>query len=94
MRYIHLAYWLVLIKSSSAVKKRFPTMQHLVASGIMTEKELEEYERMVCIAKWWLPLRWAHQILYTAYKEKRIATDILYDTCFLVCLRVAQCTPF
>ena len=84
MRYVHLSYWLVLIKGSSAVKKRFPTMQHLVASGIMNERELEEYERMECIDKWWLPLRWAHQILYTAHKDGRIANPLMYYNAFQV----------
>jgi bestrophin-3 len=46
VRYLHLSYWLVLIKASSAVKKRFPTMQHIIASGMMTEKELEAYDRV------------------------------------------------
>ena len=46
----------------------------------MTINELEEYEAVECsYAKYWIPLRWAINLTYKAYKEKRIKDILLCD---------------
>jgi hypothetical protein len=62
------------------VKKRFPTMAHLVSAGLITEQELEAYDAIKSpYTKYWLPIRWALQVATTARMEKRIASEFLYD---------------
>ena len=80
VRYILLAYILALIRVSTPVKKRFPTMQHIIAAGLMTEAELVAFDAIKSpYAKHWLPIRWALQVVTTARMEKRIASEFLYD---------------
>lgn len=44
LRYLVLTQAMVYRDISSSVKKRFPTMNHLVTAGIMTENELKEFD--------------------------------------------------
>ena len=46
IRYITLSYCIALRTVSFRLKKRFPTMEHLVDVGIMREDELEEFRRL------------------------------------------------
>ena len=52
---------------SSSVKKRFPTMDHLVTAGIMTETELKEFDSLPSPhIKYWKPMQWAFIVLTQA----------------------------
>ncbi len=42
---------------------RFPTVKHLVHSGLMTVEELEMYEKTSIESKWFLPIDWAQNIV-------------------------------
>lgn len=75
-RYINLAQVLVLRDISTAVKKRFPTLDHLVEGGFLTEDEHKQYEKIdMNHHKFWLPLQWTCSLLAKARKESKIEAD-------------------
>ena len=48
------------------VKKRFPTMEHVIAAGLMRSDELkcmEDMDDKSTVSKWWMPLVWATNIV-------------------------------
>lgn len=73
MRYVNLSLILVLRSISSSVKRRFPTLQHLVDAGLMTTEELELYEAVPNsdITTYWIPSTWFMQLLKDGCKQKR-----------------------
>ncbi|CDW53446.1 Bestrophin domain containing protein [Trichuris trichiura] len=85
VRYINLSTLFVLRDISTAVKKRFPTMEHLVHSGFITETELSIFSEKVAtyddkVYMFWLPLQWACNLVTKAKKEERIESDLQYKT--------------
>uniref|UniRef100_A0A5S6QU19 Bestrophin homolog n=1 Tax=Trichuris muris TaxID=70415 RepID=A0A5S6QU19_TRIMR len=82
VRYINLSTLFVLRDISTAVKKRFPTMEHLVHSGFITETELSIFNEKVAtydsVYMFWLPLQWACNLVTKAKKEERIESDLQY----------------
>uniref|UniRef100_T1IDA9 Bestrophin homolog n=1 Tax=Rhodnius prolixus TaxID=13249 RepID=T1IDA9_RHOPR len=60
MRYLNLSLVLVLRSISSAVKRRFPTMDHIVEAGFMTPLELEMFLSVpnVEFNTYWIPCTW------------------------------------
>lgn len=59
-RYLVLSETLVLRTVSTRIRKRFPTMELLVSSGLMTEDELKLYQQCPCPnTGWQLPIQWA-----------------------------------
>lgn len=83
MRYMCLAYVITLQRISLRVKKRFPTLQHLVDAGLMLESERKIFEVMDAkspMSKYWMPLVWATNILNRARKEKIIQSDHIIQT--------------
>ncbi|KFM72559.1 Bestrophin-3, partial [Stegodyphus mimosarum] len=82
-RYLLLVQALTFQAVSTAVKRRFPTLQHLVAAGIMTKEELSLYEKVTFpYGKWWLPCHWFTALATRARKEGRIKDSILLDGLF------------
>ena len=48
------------------MRKRFPTMEHVVKAGLITEAEAKLMERPSAGYsgnKWWMPLVWATKIV-------------------------------
>ncbi|KJH47018.1 Bestrophin [Dictyocaulus viviparus] len=79
IRYLVLTQAIVFRDVSSAVKKRFPTMNHLVTSGLMTEKELEEFDSIVTNSpKYWVPMNWVFSLVRVAREEGRIPGEMIY----------------
>ena len=69
---------LCLVAMCSRVKKRFPTIAHLVKSGIMNEEEQQIIEGVQTTedSKYWIPITWASSLVELARKEQRtIATN-------------------
>ncbi|GJQ86621.1 hypothetical protein Trydic_g15725 [Trypoxylus dichotomus] len=79
-RYVCLSFAATLTLISPKVKKRFPTLQHLVDSGLMMQDEMkimqdlkDEYPNY---PQFWLPLAWASNIAARARQEGIIRTDV------------------
>ncbi|CAL4124484.1 unnamed protein product, partial [Meganyctiphanes norvegica] len=83
VRYINLSFTLTLIMVSPRVKKRFPTMDHLIEAGFMTPNEKKIFEDIgekSSHPKYWLPLVWAGSIVARCRKEGRIRDDFAVKT--------------
>ena len=63
---------------SSRVRKRFPTIDHVIEIGLMRSDELklmEALDEKCSVSKWWMPLVWATNIVGGARHEHRIKSD-------------------
>ncbi|CAD5210942.1 unnamed protein product [Bursaphelenchus okinawaensis] len=79
IRYLVLTQAMVFRDVSTCVKKRFPTMDHLVTAGIMTENELREFDAIKSPhIKYWLPMEWAFALCRKARDVKMIESDYIY----------------
>uniref|UniRef100_A0A914UWT6 Bestrophin homolog n=1 Tax=Plectus sambesii TaxID=2011161 RepID=A0A914UWT6_9BILA len=78
IRYLTLAQVLVFRNISSAAKKRFPTIEHLIEAGLMTKADLKVYNRMQSThPKYWMPLQWITVLLKHA-KDEKVLEDAGY----------------
>ena len=71
-RYTVLTIIEVLRQISSKVKKRFPSYQHLVEAGVMTQNELKAIERaqtMTDYPCYWVPITWASNLTEKAWEQ-------------------------
>ncbi|XP_051898094.1 bestrophin-2-like [Pristis pectinata] len=76
MRYASLSALLILRSVSTAVIKRFPTMDHVVEAGFMTRDERKKYERLHSpYNKYWIPCVWFTNLAAKGRKEGRIKDD-------------------
>ncbi|KAJ1172461.1 hypothetical protein NDU88_004308 [Pleurodeles waltl] len=76
MRYCSLSSLLILRSVSTAVFKRFPTMDHVVEAGFMTRDERKKYETLrSSYNKYWVPCVWFTNLAAKARKEGRIRDD-------------------
>ncbi|XP_066600238.1 bestrophin-3 isoform X2 [Prorops nasuta] len=83
VRYALLAYVITLQRISLRVKRRFPTLQHIVDVGLMMESEKNIFEMMnkkAAMSKYWMPLVWATNIINRARKESLITSDQVVQT--------------
>lgn len=75
---------MVLGNISPRVKKRFPTLHHLVEAGLLIENErliIEDLNvKFPRHSKHWLPIVWAASIVTRARKEGRIRDDFAVKT--------------
>ena len=75
---------LTLRRISSGVAKRFPTYEHFIDTGLMTEKEMKKLEKLDQTteglhATTWYPIQWAQVVLRKARDEGSISSDFLYE---------------
>ncbi|XP_031617127.1 bestrophin-4 isoform X2 [Contarinia nasturtii] len=84
MRYVCLCLTMVLSNVSPKVKKRFPSLQHLVEAGLLEENEkfiMESFNsKFTKYSKHWMPIVWASSIITRARKEGRIRDDFAVKT--------------
>ncbi|XP_037904276.1 bestrophin-2 isoform X2 [Hermetia illucens] len=84
MRYVCLCITMVLTNISPRVKKRFPTLGHLVEAGLLVENEKNIIDVLNANfprhSKHWLPIVWAASIVTRARKEGRIRDDFAVKT--------------
>ncbi|XP_029909460.1 bestrophin-2 [Myripristis murdjan] len=77
MRYANLSGVLIYRSVSTAVYKRFPTMEHLVQAGLMTPEELRHLEDLPSPHnKFWVPCMWFVSLALRARTEGRINNDV------------------
>lgn len=77
-RYLSLLSALTFQGVSTAVKKRFPTLDHMEEAGLMTKEERRVYDSIpVSHGKWWVPAQWFVALAVRARKEGRIKDDML-----------------
>ncbi|XP_076311389.1 bestrophin-2a-like [Tachypleus tridentatus] len=77
-RYLILMQVITFQAVSTAIKKRFPTEDHLLEAGLMTEEERKQYDKLKnqLGTKWWLPAQWFSALTLRAQKERRIKDSI------------------
>jgi hypothetical protein len=62
------------------VRKRFPTLETLIAAGLATSEELAEiHEVDDAYTRYWIPLNWCYALLYQAREQKKIASDHILE---------------
>ncbi|KAJ8264012.1 hypothetical protein GJAV_G00144090 [Gymnothorax javanicus] len=76
MRYASLSALLILRSVSTAVFKRFPTIDHVVEAGFMTREERKKFENLQSpYNKYWIPCVWFTNLVAMARCEGRIKDD-------------------
>ncbi|XP_049576708.1 bestrophin-2a [Syngnathus scovelli] len=76
MRYASLSALLILRSVSTAVFKRFPTMDHVVEAGFMSREERKKFESLHSpYNKYWIPCVWFTNLAAVARCEGRIKDD-------------------
>ncbi|XP_058828042.1 bestrophin-4-like isoform X2 [Topomyia yanbarensis] len=84
MRYVCLCLTMVLTNISPRVKKRFPTIDHLVEAGLLNDNEHKIMHHLNLKfprhSKHWLPIVWAASIVTRARKEGRCRDDFAVKT--------------
>ncbi|XP_073761999.1 bestrophin-2a isoform X1 [Danio rerio] len=79
MRYSSLSALLILRSVSTAVFKRFPTIDHVVEAGFMTREERKKFESLHSpYNKYWIPCVWFTNLAAAARCEGRIKDDNTY----------------
>ncbi|XP_071073592.1 bestrophin-4 isoform X2 [Dasypus novemcinctus] len=77
IRYTNLASVLVLRSVSTRVLKRFPTMEHVVDAGFMSQEERKKFESLKSdFNKYWVPCVWFTNLAAQARRDGRIRDDI------------------
>ncbi|VDM48009.1 unnamed protein product [Toxocara canis] len=77
VRYLNLLAVLTFQSTSTVIKKRFPTIEHLVDAGLLTANERADLEATVAPhGIWWIPAQWFAQLAMVARKEGRIFDDM------------------
>ena len=73
IRYCILAYILCIRQLSVRLRKRFPTMQEMIKTGIVRADEAlrigDEESVNIFASNWWMPLKWAIEVLQKAQKD-------------------------
>uniref|UniRef100_A0A8C7WZK0 Bestrophin homolog n=1 Tax=Oryzias sinensis TaxID=183150 RepID=A0A8C7WZK0_9TELE len=77
VRYINLTSLLIFRSVSTAVCKRFPTIDHVVEAGFMTPEERKVFENIRSPhLKYWIPVVWFSNLASRARQEGRIQDAI------------------
>ncbi|XP_008295246.1 bestrophin-3 [Stegastes partitus] len=77
VRYVNLTSLLIFRSVSTAVCKRFPTVDHVVEAGFMTPEERKVFENIRSPhLKYWIPVVWFSNLASKARQEGRIQDSI------------------
>ncbi|ESO03061.1 hypothetical protein HELRODRAFT_80699 [Helobdella robusta] len=92
VRYICLAFTLTMSCISPAVRKRFPTNDHMVQAGIMTENEKNILEKIPDkYGNFFIPLCWITTLVNRARRENRVKDDMALKTLVAEINEVRRC---
>ncbi|XP_075857938.1 bestrophin-1 isoform X1 [Microcebus murinus] len=81
IRYANLGNVLILRSISTAVYKRFPSLQHLVQAGFMTPVEHKRFEKLSLPHNmFWVPWVWFANLTMKAWLDGRIRDSILLQS--------------
>ncbi|XP_062990836.1 bestrophin-3 isoform X2 [Elgaria multicarinata webbii] len=81
MRYVNLTSLLIFRSVSTAVYKRFPTMDHLVEGGFMTPEERRKFDDLKSPhLKYWVPFVWFGNLAAKARQDGRIRDSVDLQT--------------
>ncbi|XP_071801713.1 bestrophin-2a-like isoform X2 [Asterias amurensis] len=76
VRYVNLSAVMIFRTGSKRVKKRFPTLTHIVEAGIMTEEERNILRDLASDhPKYWVPCVWFINLTRMTRKQGRIVSD-------------------
>ncbi|PAV81073.1 hypothetical protein WR25_24851 [Diploscapter pachys] len=79
IRYCVLTQVMVFRDIAASVRKRFPTMHHLVTAGLMTEAEMKEFDSIESrYMKYWQPMHWLFSLVRRAREETFITGELIY----------------
>ncbi|PAV78884.1 hypothetical protein WR25_06956 [Diploscapter pachys] len=79
IRYCVLTQAMVFRDIAASVRKRFPTMHHLVTAGLMTEAEMKEFDSIESRhVKYWQPMHWLFSLVRRAREETFITGEVIY----------------
>ncbi|KAM9283132.1 LOW QUALITY PROTEIN: bestrophin-4 [Morus bassanus] len=77
IRYANLSAVLILSSVSTRVLKRFPTMDHVVEAGFVTQDEHKKFESLHSdFNKYWIPCVWFTNLAAQARQDGRIHDDV------------------
>ncbi|KAM9280696.1 bestrophin-4 [Cariama cristata] len=77
IRYANLSAVLILRSVSTRVLKRFPTMDHVVEAGFMTQDERKKFESLHSdFNKYWIPCVWFTNLAAQARRDGHIHDDV------------------
>ena len=84
VRLANLSSILALRRISTGVARRFPTYDHFVEAGLMTEREQTKLEKMHLTTEnihqiTWYPIQWAQAMLTQVRQEGMIKSDFLFS---------------
>ncbi|XP_028833443.1 bestrophin-4 [Denticeps clupeoides] len=77
MRYANLSSVLILRSVSTRVRRRFPSLEHVVEAGFMSQEEHKQLEHLYSdFNKYWMPLTWFANLASQAREEGRVRDDV------------------
>nr|XP_021491758.1 bestrophin-1 [Meriones unguiculatus] len=93
MRYVMLGQVLILRSVSTAVYKRFPSLQHLVQAGFLTTAEHKELVKLsIQHNTFWVPWVWFANLVMKAYVGGRIRDGVMLQNLMNeMCTLRSQC---
>jgi len=83
IRWANLANILTLRRMSTEITRRFPTYDHLVEAGLLTEREMIKLDKMLDTTDslypiYWVPLQWAQVEIRKAKDDGLISSDLVF----------------
>ncbi|VDM60941.1 unnamed protein product [Angiostrongylus costaricensis] len=80
IRYMVLTQVLIFRDISMQVRRRFPTLETVVAAGFMTEAERDKYLALnIKYTKFFLPIQWCYTLLYEARVAGKLSCDLMLN---------------